>query len=63
MKKYTCQAVIRGILVEDNVQAVSSRQAWYKFCEKNGYRCRDFKIIGEEPVILESNEKQLSFNI
>lgn len=46
MSNYTCHAVIKEILVEDNILAVSTKQAWYKFGKKHGFTMYDFKVIG-----------------
>lgn len=62
---YTCSAVIRDMLCTDNVQAVSEKQAWYLFSKKNGFKQRDFKIIGvkESAVVIPEQNTQLTFNI
>lgn len=49
-KKYICHAVVKGILVEEKVIATSIKQAWYKYCCKNGFAIYDFKTIGEETI-------------
>lgn len=45
-RDYTCHAVIKEILVEDTVLAVSTEQARYKFGRKHGFAMYDFKVIG-----------------
>lgn len=61
MFTYICQAVVNNSLVEYKTNAVSDRQAWYKFCQYYGYKNRDFKVIGKTPVT--KSQEQLMFNI
>lgn len=56
MYSFTCSAVIRDRRETAVVQAVSEKQAWFKFCSKYSYQNRDFKIIRQVPV-----QQQLSF--
>ena len=51
MQKYVCSAVVNDYYTEYTVEAVSDKQAWYKFCTVYGYRIRDFKIIGRQEII------------
>ena len=50
MSIYTCSAVIRDMVCTDDVQAVSEKQAWYKFSMKYGFKQRDFKILGVQAI-------------
>lgn len=58
MTVYVCQAVVKGILVEDKITASSINQARYKYCCKHGFSLYDFKTIGTE-----EHSKQLKFEI
>ena len=42
---YYVSAVIKGHLVEDKIEAYTSKQAWYFFASKYGYAMRDFKAL------------------
>lgn len=61
MSIYTCSAVIRDMVCTDDVQAVSEKQAWYKFSMKYGFKQRDFKILGVQAI--KSNIEQIRFDI
>lgn len=65
MSSLVCQAVVKGILVEDTILATSTKQAWYKFGKKHGFAMYDFKVIGtkEEYIPSRQVEGQLRFNI
>lgn len=58
-----CQAVIRSKLVEDTIEATSTKQAWYKFGKKYGFAMYDFKVIGSKTIPSQLEEGQIRFNI
>lgn len=61
MTIYTCSAVIRDMLCTDNVQAVSEKQAWYLFSKKNGFKQRDFKIIGTKEIVVPKEINKIKY--
>lgn len=63
MANYIVSAVVNDRYCVDMVQAVSEKQAWYKFAKKYGFRMRDFKVMGKTPVPVQSHVEQLEFNI
>jgi len=63
MVNYICSAIINDRYCEDTVQAVSDKQAWYKFAKKYGFRMRNFTVMGKTPVAVQASVEQLKFNI
>ena len=64
MVNYICSAIINNNYCEDVVQAVSEKQAWYKFSKKYGFRMRNFTVMGKTPVAEKSNAiEQIKFDI
>lgn len=63
MKEYCCSAVIKGSYTEHKVNAISEKQAWYKFCKVYGFAVRDFKVIGTTNISNNETPGQISFNI
>nr|DAU23732.1 MAG TPA: hypothetical protein [Caudoviricetes sp.] len=63
MSNYTCSALVNDRYCEDTVQAVSEKQAWYKFAKKYGFRMRNFTVIGKTPVAGQALCEQIKFNI
>lgn len=63
MVNYICSAIINDRYCEDTVQAVSDKQAWYKFAKKYGFRMRNFTVMGKTPVTVQASVEQLKFNI
>lgn len=63
MVNYTCSAIVNDRYCEDTVQAVSDRQAWFKFAQKYGYRMRNFTVMGKTPVAVQNTNEQLRFDI
>lgn len=61
--RYTCSAIVNDRYCEDTVEAVSDRQAWFKFAQKYGYRMRNFTVMGKTPVAVQASIEQLKFNI
>lgn len=63
MLNYTCSALINDRYCEDTVQAVSDKQAWFKFAQKYGFRMRNFIVMGKTPVAGQALCEQIEFNI
>lgn len=63
MANYTCSAIVNNNYCEDTVQAVSEKQAWYKFAKKYGFRMRNFTVMGKTPVAGQASVEQIRFNI
>lgn len=63
MLNYVCSAIINDRYCEDTVQAVSEKQAWFKFAKKYGFRMRNFTVMGKTPVTGQALCEQLKFNI
>lgn len=65
MYNYTVSAVINDRYCEDTVQAVSDRQAWFKFAKKYGFKMRNFVVMGQTPVAtnINTNLEQIRFDI
>lgn len=63
MKEYYCSAVVKGSYTEYKVNAISEKQAWYKFCQLYGFAIRDFKVISTTNISRNKIEGQISFNI
>lgn len=63
MDKYIVSAIVNDRYCEDVVQAVSEKQAWFKFGKKYGFRMRDFKVMCKMHVTIKPHVEQLEFNI
>lgn len=63
MSNYTCSALVNDRYCEDTVQAVSEKQAWYKFAKKYGFKMRNFVVMGQTPVATNPNIEQIRFDI
>lgn len=63
MVNYTCSAIINDRYCEDTVQAVSDKQAWFKFAQKYGFKMRNFTVIGKTPVAGQALYEQVKFNL
>lgn len=63
MVNYTCSAIINDRYCEDTVQAVSDKQAWFKFAQKYGFKMRNFTVMGKTPVTGQALYEQVKFNI
>lgn len=61
--RYTCSAIVNDRYCEDTVEAVSDRQAWFKFAQKYGYKMRNFTVMGKMPVAVQNTNEQLRFDI
>ena len=61
--RYTCSAIVNDRYCEDTVEAVSDRQAWFKFAQKYGYKMRNFTVMGKTPVAVQNTSEQLRFDI
>ena len=61
--RYTCSAIVNDWYCEDIVEAVSDRQAWFKFAQKYGYKMRNFTVMGKTPVAVQNTNEQLRFDI
>lgn len=63
MSNYIVSAVINDRRCEDVVQAISEKQAWFKFGKKYGFKMRDFTVMGKTPVAVQNQLEQIKFNI
>lgn len=63
MANYICSAIVNDRYCEDTVQAVSEKQAWFKFAQKYGFKMRNFTVMGKTPVAGQALCEQIKFNL